>query len=191
MRADTNEPNLLRAIVPATETFNIVLPDIPESGIEPPVQIPVVPNIWASGDLSAAQATEPQTLEMPKLLIVADISSHEGGVTHNTVDEEGFIAPAHGFGPIQDSPPSATDAEGGLWADVQQDLREAGIPPLDEIRKNWSRHSFGIEILQDHESEVVWSVERHGRVSVSFQVPVLPLFDCNRRTLAHMPQRVL
>ncbi|KAF7440544.1 hypothetical protein PC9H_000890 [Pleurotus ostreatus] len=123
--------------------FNVILPDAAQPEPEPQVQIPYVPDLWHSSEITESAAAEeiiPEPI-LPKLVVVAGEETHPGGgPSHNLLDEHALAADAETYASEDTAPSSSTSstkapAEQGFWGDVAEDM---GIP-LKELKGSISK----------------------------------------------------
>lgn len=111
---------------PVTDYLSVILPDLSAPIPEPPTPIPHVPDFWGSAAAKSKTATASPTEELPKIVVVADASTHIGGVTHHGVSAQDE--------PAEDVP--YADYKIGVLSDIGKDL---GLPPLADFKKGWEK----------------------------------------------------
>ncbi|KAF4576608.1 hypothetical protein EYR36_004586 [Pleurotus pulmonarius] len=123
--------------------FNVILPDASQPEPELQVQIPYVPDLWHSSEITESAAAEEIITEpvLPKLVVVAGEETHPGGgPSHNLLDENALVGEVETYAPEDTTPSSSTSStttptEQGFWGDVAEDM---GIP-LKELKGSFSK----------------------------------------------------
>ncbi|KAL1742928.1 hypothetical protein HDZ31DRAFT_42143 [Schizophyllum fasciatum] len=111
---------------PVTDYLAVILPDLSAPPPEPPTPIPHVPDFWGSAAAKSKPAATSVEEELPKIVVVADASTHIGGVTHHLTSAEEEV--------LQDV--SYADYKTGVLSDIAKDL---GLPPLADFKKGWEK----------------------------------------------------
>ncbi|KAL1721180.1 hypothetical protein EV715DRAFT_249568 [Schizophyllum commune] len=114
---------------PVTDYLAVIIPDLSTPAPEPPTPIPHVPDFWGSAAAKSKPAPPSPEEELPKIVVVADASTHIGGVTHNLTSAEEEV--------LQDV--SYADYKSGVLSDMAKDL---GLPPLADFKKGWEKVRF-------------------------------------------------
>ncbi|KAF9053746.1 hypothetical protein BDZ89DRAFT_1153443 [Hymenopellis radicata] len=107
---------------PVPEGFmNVKIPDDSMPDVQPTIQIPFVPDFWASP--SAAQ----EEIPIPKILVVAGAETHHGGGPATTaIDTEAPLEESTS----SSSTPQPVLGQGGFWDDAAESL---GLPYPNQV----------------------------------------------------------
>ncbi|KAK7054843.1 hypothetical protein VNI00_003306 [Paramarasmius palmivorus] len=110
--------------------FHVIIPDAAYDEPEPPIQIPIVPDLWDSS--AKVEQPEPTSTEeqLPKLVVVAGAETLQGGLTHNLLDTNDLTPSEE----VTSSTPSTPTPPGkaGFLDDIVEDL---GLPTRSEMKK--------------------------------------------------------
>ncbi|KAJ8521632.1 hypothetical protein ONZ45_g1674 [Pleurotus djamor] len=128
----------------AESFFKVNIPDAFQPEPEPLIQVPYVPDLWNSEQVTESIESDVEEINepaLPKLVVVGgEVTQLAGGPTHDLVDSVGVDTPfdAHkepDAVPTTSEPQQASSkTDQGFWGDVAEDI---GLPQWTDVKKGF------------------------------------------------------